>query len=115
MRAGRGDERMMRRQVARSADRLRAVFGRPRPVRSLPPIDELVLTILSQNTSDANSARAFAALRRRFPTWAGVAHAARRSIEAAIRPGGLARLKSGVIRDTLRRIEGECGGFDLDF
>ena len=115
VRAGLRDDAAMRRQVARSADRLRAAFGRPRPGRALAPIDELVLTILSQNTSDTNSARAFAALRRRFPSWTDVARAPRRSIEAAIRPGGLAHLKSGVIRDTLRRIESERGGFDLGF
>jgi endonuclease III len=115
VRAGLRDDAAMRRQVARSADRLRAAFGRPRPGRALPPIDELVLTILSQNTSDTNSGRAFASLRRRFPSWKDVARAPRRSIEAAIRAGGLARLKSGVILDTLRRIERERGGFDLGF
>lgn len=115
VRTGLRKDAAMRRLVARSADRLRAAFGRPRPGRALPPIDELVLTILSQNTSDTNSGRAFAALRRRFPAWVDVARARRREIEAAIRPGGLARLKSGVIRDTLRRVERERRAFDLGF
>ena len=115
VRAGPGDDAALGRRVGRDADRLRAAFGRPRPARALPPIDELVLTILSQNTSDTNSTRAFDVLRRRFPTWDDVARAPRRSIEAAIRAGGLARLKSRVIRETLRRIARERGSFDLAF
>ena len=115
VRAGLPDDAAVGRRVGRDADRLRAAFGRPRPARALPPIDELVLTILSQNTSDTNSARAFDALRRRFPTWDDVARAPRRSIETAIRAGGLARLKSRVIRETLRRIARERGSFDLAF
>lgn len=115
VRAGLPDDAAVGRRVGRDADRLRAAFGRPRPGRALPPIDELVLTILSQNTSDTNSGRAFDSLRRRFPTWDAVARAPRRAIEAAIRPGGLARLKSRVIRETLRRIERERGSFDLGF
>jgi len=115
VRTGLQDDPASGRRVVRAADRLRSTFGRPRPGRALPPIDELVLTILSQNTSDTNSGRAFDALRRRFPTWGAVARAPRRSIEAAIRAGGLARLKSRVIRETLRRIERERGSFDLAF
>jgi len=114
-RAGLRDDAALGRRVGRDADRLRAAFGRPRPGRALPPIDELVLTILSQNTSDTNSGRAFDALRRRFPTWDAAARAPRPAIEAAIRAGGLARLKSQVIRDTLRSIERERGSFDLAF
>ncbi|HKQ97966.1 MAG TPA: endonuclease III, partial [Candidatus Polarisedimenticolia bacterium] len=75
----------------------------------------LVLTILSQNTSDTNSERAFDALKARFPDWEAAARAPRRAIEAAIRPGGLARTKSRVIRDVLTAIEAERGSFDLGF
>lgn len=102
-------------RIRRDADRLRRALGRPRPRRDLPPIDELVLTILSQNTSDTNSGRAFDSLKNRFPSWAGVARAPRRSIEAAIRSGGLARTKSRTIVDVLRAVEADRGGFDLRF
>jgi endonuclease-3 len=100
--------------VERGLDALHRLYGTPR-IRRRPPLDELVLTILSQNTSDTNRDRAFAALRRRFPTWEAVAMAPRERIEEAIRPGGLARIKSAVIRDTLRAIRSERGRLDLEF
>ncbi len=78
-------------------------------------ISSLVATILSQNTSDVNSSRAFESLRERFPTWPQVAGARRVSIESAIRSGGLARTKSATIRDILRTIEDQTGGLDLSF
>lgn len=108
------DRRNLRRNVARDLDRLEATFGRPRLDRSLPPLDELILTILSQNTNDLNRDRAFHALRQRFPTWGSVLEAKPDRIEAAIRSGGLARIKSRVIQDVLRRVAQEQGRLDLD-
>ena len=105
----------MRRAVTRALDRLDAAFGVPRPGRRLRPLDELVLTILSQSTSDRNSDAAYASLRRRFPTWEAAGRAPVQAIERAIRPGGLSRTKSRVIHDALRRIAGERGRLDLDF
>lgn len=102
-------------RIRRDADRLRRAYGRPRPRRGLPPIDELILTILSQNTSDTNSERAFDSLKRRFPRWAGAARAPRAAIEAAIRHGGLSRVKSRTISAVLRAVEAERQGFDLGF
>jgi len=60
------------RQIAR---RLRRAYGVPPAPRRLAPLDELVLTILSQNTADVNSHRAFVALRARYPTWEAVLEA----------------------------------------
>jgi endonuclease-3 len=94
------------------ADRLAAVYGRPR-VRRGDPLDGLVETILSQNTSDRNSERAFAGLKRAFPTWAKAAAAPPRAIERAIRSGGLARIKSRRIKAVLRAIRAREGSFDL--
>ncbi|HUD70369.1 MAG TPA: Fe-S cluster assembly protein HesB [Dongiaceae bacterium] len=102
-------------RVRRDADRLRRAYGRPRPRRELAPIDELILTILSQNTSDTNSERAFESLKRRFPRWAGAARASRPAIEAAIRQGGLSRIKSRTIVEVLRAVAAERPGFDLAF
>jgi endonuclease III len=102
-----------RRHLVRCLDRLEAAFGRPRLGRHLPALDELVLTILSQNTNDRNRDRAYASLRRRFPTWRRVARADRRAIEAAIRIGGLSRIKSGIIRQALRRVEKDQGRLSL--
>ena len=56
---------------------LLATYGMPHWRTPLAPIDELVSTILSQNTTDLNRDRAFAALRARFPTWEAVRDAAR--------------------------------------
>ncbi len=102
-------------RVGRDLDRLEAEYGRPRHRRRNPPLDELILTILSQNTSDLNRDRAYASLRARFPSWEEVASAPRPRIEAAIRIGGLARTKSRVIHETLRTIAAERGELSLDF
>jgi len=102
------------RTVGRALDSLEGVFGRPRLGRRLPPLDELILTILSQNTSDTNRDRAYASLRGRFRTWDEALRADPADLEAAIRIGGLARIKSRVIRDVLARIRAEQGSLSLD-
>jgi len=86
------------------AGRLRRAYGEPPPPRRLPPLDELVLTILSQNTNDTNRDRAYADLRRTFPTWDDVADAPIGAIARAIRSGGLAPTKSPRIKAVLRAI-----------
>ena len=58
------------------------------------PMAELVLTLLSQNTSDHNSGRAFQRLLARFPGWDAVLAAPTADVEEAIRPGGLAPTKA---------------------
>jgi endonuclease-3 len=78
-------------------------------------VSELVRTILSQNTSDVNSDRAFARLRERFPTWDLVVGAEVDEIEEAIKPGGLARIKAPRIKRALIAILEERGELDLDF
>lgn len=81
--------------------------------RREPAIAVLVRTILSQNTSDVNSGRAFASLRRRFPRWDQVLHATRQKIASAIRSGGLAEIKAGHIRQTLKIIVQREGTISL--
>src|SRR5260221_11657472 len=83
------------RQVAR---RLRRAYGAPPAPRRLPPLDELVLTILSQNTNDTNRDRAYADLRRVLPDWEDVAGAPLPVIERAIRSGGLPPTKAPPVR-----------------
>jgi len=75
----------------------------------------LIGTVLSQNTTDVNSGRAFARLKERFPTWDEVLSARPRAIAAAIRPGGLGEIKSRRIKRILREIEEDRGGLDLSF
>ena len=105
----------LRRRVGRGLDRLEARFGRPQPARRLRPLDELILTILSQNTNDRNRDRAYQSLRRAFPDWEAVARAPRPQVEAAIRIGGLARTKSRTIQELLRRIAADRHELNLDF
>lgn len=79
------------------------------------PITELILTILSQNTSDTNSGRAFMRLVNRFPGWRDVMNAPVEDIESEISIGGLARQKAPRIKKALQAIHAERGGFDLSF
>ncbi len=93
--------------------RLRRAHGPLDPPRKRDPLEELVLTILSQNTSDVNRDRAFEALRRRFPTWDEVADAPTDELREAIRPGGLANTKAPRIQQVLREIRAREGRLDL--
>jgi len=86
------------------ARRLLRAYGTPPPARHLAPIDELVLTVLSQHTSDTNRDRAYEDLRRRFPTWDEVADAPLPALARAIRRGGLGPTKAVRIRAMLRAI-----------
>ena len=95
--------------------RLARRFGPLEPPRRWDPVEELVLTILSQNTSDLNSDRAFAALRDRFPTWEALAAARPRDVASAIRVGGLANVKAPRILAILREIRDRQGSIDLSW
>jgi endonuclease-3 len=79
------------------------------------PLDELVLGVLSQNTSDANSGHAFARLKDAFPDWRSLLAAETQRIEEAIRPGGLAPTKAVRIKSLLAEIGSRRGSFDLRF
>ena len=79
------------------------------------PLDELILTILSQNTSDINSHRAFQVLRQVMSTWEEVHRASVRKVAEAIDSGGLANLKATRIKAVLDRIYRDQGHFDLSF
>lgn len=90
-------------------------YGRQQWVPRYAPIDELVFTILSQNTTDINAERALESLRAKIPGWEAVAAARVTSIAAAIRSGGLAPTKSRYIKDTLGAILAAQGSLDLGF
>lgn len=95
--------------------RLLEAYGKPRWRHRLPPLDELVSTILSQNTNDLNRDRAFAALRAAFPTWEAVRDAPPAAVVHAIRPAGLANQKGPRIQAVLRALTEERGRLDLRF
>jgi endonuclease III len=94
--------------VARIRDRLRAVYGIPRMAPHGRPLDELVLTVLSQSTNDRNRDVAFLRLRERFGReevdWRAVLAAPVGEIEEAIRPGGISKVKSARIQRMLASI-----------
>lgn len=79
------------------------------------PISLLVSTILSQNTNDALRDRAYARLRKRFPTWEAVRDAPLEEIEEAIHIAGLSAQKAVRIQEVLRRITEERGRLELSF
>lgn len=93
--------------------RLRKQQGPFEPKPALPILDELILTVLSQHTSDLNRDRAFAGLKERFPTWESVLEAHVGQVADAIRPGGIADVKAGRIQAILQEIEQREGGLDL--
>lgn len=95
--------------------RLLGVYGQPTWRNPLPPVDELVSTILSQNTNDVNRDRAFQGLRKGFPTWDAVRDAPEWEVIDAIRPAGLANQKGPRIQKVLRQITTERGSLDLSF
>jgi endonuclease-3 len=95
--------------------RLLKGYGQPSWRNPLPPVDELVSTILSQNTNDLNRDRAFQSLRRRFPTWEAVRDAETEQVITAIRQAGLANQKGPRIQGVLRQISQERGALDLNF
>lgn len=95
--------------------RLSRRFGPLDPGRHLDPLEELVLTILSQNTSDVNSGRAFEALRQRYPTWEALAQADPGELAATIRSGGLANVKAPRILAVLEEIRAREGSLDISW
>lgn len=90
-------------------------FGEPIWRNPLPAIDELVSTILSQNTNDINRDRAFDSLRAKFPTWEQVRDANTDDVIEAIRVAGLANQKGPRLQQVLRDITSERGSLDLSF
>jgi endonuclease-3 len=91
------------------------VYGLPVWRDPLPPVDELISTILSQNTNDRNRDLAFRELVRRFPNWEAVRDAPVDEVVAAIRTAGLANQKGPRIQAVLRAISRERGSLDISF
>ncbi len=95
--------------------RLLNFYGFPEWREPFPPLDELVSTILSQNTNDRNRDLAFNRLRARFATWEAVRDAPVEDVIDCIRPAGLANQKGPRIQAVLRAITAERGSLDLEF
>lgn len=104
-----------RRRVTAIRDRLREVYGVPIMAPHEQPLDELILTVLSQSTNDRNRDVAYERLRERFPSWEAVLNAPNAEVEEAIRPGGISKVKSARIQEILRTIDGHEHGLDLSW
>lgn len=85
-------------------ERLAEAYGVPKWEPRHDAMGELIATILSQHTSDANSERAYASLRQRFPTWEAARDADEADLADAIRSGGLANVKARSIQAVLRAL-----------
>ncbi|MFL7893382.1 MAG: endonuclease III domain-containing protein [Anaerolineales bacterium] len=90
-------------------------YGVPDWRNPLPPLDELISTILSQNTNDTNRDRAFNALKSRFSTWEEVRDAESQLVIDTIRPAGLGNQKGPRIQNILKEISDQKGNLDLSF
>ncbi|HEY43949.1 MAG TPA: endonuclease III [Anaerolineae bacterium] len=95
--------------------RLLKAYGQPVWRVRLPPVDELISTILSQNTNDLNRDRAFTSLREAFPTWEAVRDAKPEAVIEAIKIAGLSNLKGPRIQGILQQLTEELGEINLDF
>ncbi len=121
-------------------DGLEERYGRQEWHRTMDPVSEIILTILTQNTADTNAEKAYEALRRAYPSslapevhtpgigwggtglpdaappdWTLVEHAQLPELIDVIRPGGLAPQKAPRLQATLRRIREERGSYNLEF
>jgi endonuclease-3 len=104
-----------RETMRRVVDNLEGEYGVRENGRGDDPLDELILTILSQQNSSASTRGVFAELKRRFPTWEDAVDAPVEAIEEAIRSGGLAKMKAARIKRLLESIRDERGSLDLGF
>jgi endonuclease-3 len=94
---------------------LEALYGAPKLELDANVLDCLILTILSQNTTDVNRDKGYEALKARFPTWEEVLEADVESIGEAIKIAGLHAQKSRTIKDFLAWLKKERRELDLQF
>jgi len=102
-------------KIARVCELLDQHYGRPEWGGRKNVLDELILTILSQNTTAANARRAFARLRDRFAAWEDVRLAPTDKIAEAIKVGGLANRKAPRIKKILEELHFRQGSLDLEW
>ena len=100
----------------RIAEALERLYGKPtKPRGRSNPLDTLIATLLSQNTNDQNSYKAWLNLRKQFDSWEKVASAPTKEVAKSIEVGGLKNQKAQRIKKILRSILAERGRYELDF
>jgi endonuclease-3 len=94
---------------------LTRIYGRQLPSSGNDPLDTLVETILSQNTTDINSHRSFLALKKEYLSWDELLGEPRSKVSRIIRSGGLPDIKAERILGALKFIKDSRGALTLDF
>lgn len=92
---------------------IRRSYGKPTAFKASRPMDEIVRTILSQNTSDSNSLAAFAVLKRNFKSWEGLLNTDTAKLARLIKHAGLANIKAKRIKEALLEIKRREGRLSL--
>lgn len=105
--------KQIRLKAKKVCDILIRYYGKAVSSRKLPPLDELVMTILSQHTSDVNMFRSFESLKERYATWEEVLEAPQDELAIIIKSSGMYNLKAKRIQATLREIHNRVGKLDL--
>ena len=103
----------LRLKAKKICDVLIRYYGKAVSARKLPPLDELVMTILSQHTNDTNMFRAYESLKERFSTWEEILDAPQEEVALFIRSSGMYNLKAKRIQTALREIHERVGRLDL--
>lgn len=106
---------VLRDRAQRIFQTLEAYYGTPAPKERRDPLSELIVTILSQNTADVNTGRAYRRLREQFPSWEQVLAAPTAQVAAAVQVAGLSQIKAPRIQAILRHLLQERGSLSLDF
>lgn len=92
------------------------LYGCPIPYfHDLDPLSELVSSLLSHRTRNADSGRAYRTLRERFPTWEAVRDAPTREVEEAISACTWPEQKAPRLQAVFHQIEARHGSLSLDF
>lgn len=109
------DTRALINKIVRIDGKLVGMYGEKKQTKFRDPTEELILTILSQNTNDINRDRAFDSLTSRFNSWKDISEARVSSVAGAIRVGGLADIKARRIKRILKKIGERSEDYSISF
>ncbi len=96
-------------------ERLEKVFGRQLSYSQRPPMEQLMMTILSQRTNYADEKKAYDQMRERFGSWGNIADAPLEELTEAIKPSNYPEIKAPRIQAVIKQIIAEKGTTDLNF
>lgn len=77
------------------------------------PLDDFILTILSQNTNDKLRDKAFANMKARYSSWEEVAHADIEELKAVLRIAGMSGTKPPRIQQILAAVKDKFGVYSI--